>query len=86
VITASLYARLRSRGNGDFADRVLASLRNQFGGHAVVSAPQASAKATANASARPTAKPTAKAPARGAKARATAGAGAGKPGSGRGGR
>ncbi|HTQ67760.1 MAG TPA: decarboxylating 6-phosphogluconate dehydrogenase [Solirubrobacteraceae bacterium] len=38
VITASLYARLRSRGNGDFADRVLAALRNQFGGHAVKSA------------------------------------------------
>jgi 6-phosphogluconate dehydrogenase len=41
VITASLYARLRSRGNGDFADRVLAALRNQFGGHAVKSAPAA---------------------------------------------
>jgi hypothetical protein len=39
VITASLYSRLRSRGNGDFADRVLAALRNQFGGHAVKSAP-----------------------------------------------
>ena len=37
VITASLYERLRSRGNGDFADRVLAALRNQFGGHAVKS-------------------------------------------------
>jgi 6-phosphogluconate dehydrogenase len=35
VITASLYARFRSRGNGEFADRVLAALRNQFGGHAV---------------------------------------------------
>jgi 6-phosphogluconate dehydrogenase len=35
VITASLYARMRSRGNGSFADRVLAALRNQFGGHAV---------------------------------------------------
>jgi 6-phosphogluconate dehydrogenase len=35
VITASLYARLSSRGNGDFANRVLAALRNQFGGHAV---------------------------------------------------
>ncbi len=45
VITASLYARLRSRGNGDFADRVLAALRNQFGGHAVMSAPRAPAKA-----------------------------------------
>ena len=41
VITASLYARFRSRGNGDFADRVLAALRNQFGGHAVKSAPAA---------------------------------------------
>jgi 6-phosphogluconate dehydrogenase len=38
VITASLYARMRSRGNGDFADRMLAALRNQFGGHAVKSA------------------------------------------------
>jgi 6-phosphogluconate dehydrogenase len=38
VITASLYARMRSRGNGQFADRVLAALRNQFGGHAVRSA------------------------------------------------
>ena len=45
VITASLYARFRSRGNGDFADRVLAALRNQFGGHAVVSAPAAAKKA-----------------------------------------
>jgi len=35
VITASLYERMRSRGNGDFADRVLAALRGQFGGHAV---------------------------------------------------
>ena len=43
VITASLYERLRSRGNGDFADRVLAALRNQFGGHAVKSAPAAPA-------------------------------------------
>ena len=41
VITASLYERFRSRGNGDFADRVLAALRNQFGGHAVKSAPGA---------------------------------------------
>jgi 6-phosphogluconate dehydrogenase len=41
VITASLYARFRSRGNGEYADRVLAALRNQFGGHAVKSAPKA---------------------------------------------
>jgi 6-phosphogluconate dehydrogenase len=49
VITASLYSRMRSRGNGDYADRVLAALRNQFGGHAVVSAPAATAQATAGA-------------------------------------
>jgi 6-phosphogluconate dehydrogenase len=42
VITASLYARFRSRGNGDFADRVLAALRNQFGGHVVKPAPSGS--------------------------------------------
>ncbi|MGN6371589.1 MAG: phosphogluconate dehydrogenase (NAD(+)-dependent, decarboxylating) [Solirubrobacteraceae bacterium] len=35
VITASLYSRLYSRGNGDFGHRVLAALRNQFGGHPV---------------------------------------------------
>jgi 6-phosphogluconate dehydrogenase len=35
VITAALYARLYSRGNGDYTARVLAALRNQFGGHAV---------------------------------------------------
>ncbi|MBA2638023.1 MAG: 6-phosphogluconate dehydrogenase, partial [Solirubrobacterales bacterium] len=33
VITAALYARFYSRGNGDFTHRVLAALRNQFGGH-----------------------------------------------------
>jgi 6-phosphogluconate dehydrogenase len=38
VITASLYVRFRSRGNGEFADKVLAALRNQFGGHAVKAA------------------------------------------------
>jgi 6-phosphogluconate dehydrogenase len=35
VITASLYARFYSRGNGEFTHKVLAALRNQFGGHAV---------------------------------------------------
>ena len=38
VITAALFARFYSRGNGDYAARVLAALRNQFGGHAVKSA------------------------------------------------
>jgi 6-phosphogluconate dehydrogenase len=35
VMTAALYARMYSRGNGDFSHRVLAALRHQFGGHAV---------------------------------------------------
>jgi 6-phosphogluconate dehydrogenase len=34
---AEATARLYSRGNGDFTHRVLAALRNQFGGHAVKS-------------------------------------------------
>jgi 6-phosphogluconate dehydrogenase len=58
VITASLYARLRSRGNGDFADRVLAALRNQFGGHAVVSAPAPAQAKPAKAKAKAKAKAT----------------------------
>jgi 6-phosphogluconate dehydrogenase len=40
VITASLFARFYSRGEGDFTHRVLAALRNQFGGHAVDRAAQ----------------------------------------------
>jgi 6-phosphogluconate dehydrogenase len=35
VITAALYARFYSRGEGDYTHRMLAALRNQFGGHAV---------------------------------------------------
>ncbi len=35
VITASLYARFRSRRDNSFADRLLAAMRNAFGGHAV---------------------------------------------------
>jgi len=38
VITLSLLARLRSRDEESFSDRVLAALRGQFGGHAVKSA------------------------------------------------
>ena len=36
VIALSLLARLRSRDEESYADRLLAALRNQFGGHAVV--------------------------------------------------
>ncbi len=37
VITASLFARFRSREDDDFGDKVIAALRNEFGGHAVKS-------------------------------------------------
>jgi 6-phosphogluconate dehydrogenase len=35
VITASLYARFYSRREGEYAHKVLAALRHQFGGHAI---------------------------------------------------
>ncbi len=35
VLTASLFTRFRSREENPFAERLLAALRNQFGGHAV---------------------------------------------------
>jgi 6-phosphogluconate dehydrogenase len=35
VIAGSLYTRFSSRGEADYANRVNAALRNQFGGHAV---------------------------------------------------
>ena len=35
VITASLYARFASRDEVNFAARVAAALRNEFGGHAI---------------------------------------------------
>jgi 6-phosphogluconate dehydrogenase len=35
VLTASLFTRFRSRQANTFAERMLAALRNQFGGHAV---------------------------------------------------
>jgi 6-phosphogluconate dehydrogenase len=35
VITAALFQRFASRGNGDFSDMLLSALRNEFGGHAI---------------------------------------------------
>jgi 6-phosphogluconate dehydrogenase len=35
VLTAALFTRFRSRQDNPFAERLLAALRNQFGGHAV---------------------------------------------------
>jgi 6-phosphogluconate dehydrogenase len=34
VLTTALYERFASRGEGDFADRVLSAMRKEFGGHA----------------------------------------------------
>jgi 6-phosphogluconate dehydrogenase (decarboxylating) len=36
AITLALYERLRSRLEDTFTDKMLAMMRNQFGGHAVV--------------------------------------------------
>jgi 6-phosphogluconate dehydrogenase len=33
VLTAALYARFGSRGEADFADRLLYAMRVEFGGH-----------------------------------------------------
>jgi len=38
VIAASLFQRFRSRKTDSFSEKLLAALRNQFGGHAVVKA------------------------------------------------
>jgi 6-phosphogluconate dehydrogenase len=35
ALTAALFTRFTSRNNGDYTARMLAALRNQFGGHAV---------------------------------------------------
>ena len=37
VITLSLLQRLRSRDPDSFTDKLLAAMRNQFGGHAIKS-------------------------------------------------
>jgi 6-phosphogluconate dehydrogenase len=34
VLTTALYERFSSRGEGDFADKVLSAMRSEFGGHA----------------------------------------------------
>ena len=36
IIAESLFARFRSRMENTFGDRMLAMMRNQFGGHAVI--------------------------------------------------
>jgi 6-phosphogluconate dehydrogenase len=39
ALAAALFARFESRGQGDYAAKVNAALRNQFGGHAVKARP-----------------------------------------------
>jgi 6-phosphogluconate dehydrogenase len=40
VIASALFSRFQSRGNADFADRLLSAMRKQFGGHAEKKASQ----------------------------------------------
>jgi 6-phosphogluconate dehydrogenase len=40
VITSALMQRFSSQGNGDYANRLLALMRNAFGGHAVLPEPE----------------------------------------------
>jgi 6-phosphogluconate dehydrogenase len=44
ALAASLFTRFASRGNADYSAKMLAALRNQFGGHAVRAAKAAAAK------------------------------------------
>ena len=34
VLTAALFERFSSRGEGDFGNKLLSAMRKQFGGHA----------------------------------------------------
>jgi 6-phosphogluconate dehydrogenase len=43
VLATALFARFSSRGEGDFGDRLLSALRQQFGGHGEAAPPPASA-------------------------------------------
>jgi 6-phosphogluconate dehydrogenase len=45
VLSASLYARFRSRQDHTFADKLLSAMRHKFGGHAEASAPAAAGDA-----------------------------------------
>jgi 6-phosphogluconate dehydrogenase len=58
VITLALIQRLRSRDTESYADRLLAAMRNQFGGHAVKHAGGDGASAATPATPEPGARPT----------------------------
>jgi 6-phosphogluconate dehydrogenase len=40
VLSAALYERFSSRGDADFADKVLSAMRHEFGGHVEKAAPK----------------------------------------------
>jgi 6-phosphogluconate dehydrogenase len=44
VLSAALFARFSSRGNADFADKVLSAMRHEFGGHVELAADGAKVK------------------------------------------
>jgi 6-phosphogluconate dehydrogenase len=46
VLTAALFERFTSRGNADFADRVLSAMRKEFGGHDEKVAPDGEASSS----------------------------------------
>jgi len=43
VLSAALFERFSSRGDADFASKILSAMRNEFGGHLERSAPKAGA-------------------------------------------
>jgi 6-phosphogluconate dehydrogenase len=49
VLTAALYTRFSSRGNGDYGNKVLSAMRKQFGGHSEKHSAPAPGKLTATA-------------------------------------
>jgi 6-phosphogluconate dehydrogenase len=40
VLSMALYARFSSRGEADFADKLLSAMRHGFGGHVELGAPK----------------------------------------------
>jgi 6-phosphogluconate dehydrogenase len=56
IITQSLIERLRSRDTDSYSDKMLAALRNQFGGHAIKAEPSSTTAASPSGAARPPAR------------------------------
>ncbi len=56
IITQSLIERLRSRDTDSYSDKMLAALRNQFGGHAIKTESSGTTTASSSGAARPPAR------------------------------